>query len=108
MTGELLSRLDAAIRAKPDDANTLDLLVDARGALQLLADDIREHEHSFELRWAADQRAIARWQTATGRAFEWPDHADLVVWLLNRIDELEQVKHAHETEAAAKAANTGR
>jgi len=37
---------------------------------------------TFDLRWKADQRAIKRWQDATGKKLTWPDHADLVVWLL--------------------------
>lgn len=41
---------------------------------------------SFELRHRADMRAIARWQAATGRDMEWPDHSDLVVWLLERLE----------------------
>lgn len=44
---------------------------------------------SFELRHRADMRAIARWQAATGRDMEWPDHADLVVWLLERLEAAE-------------------
>lgn len=37
---------------------------------------------TFDLRWKADQRAIKRWQDATGKKLTWPDHADLVVWIL--------------------------
>lgn len=40
----------------------------------------------FNLRWKADMRAIKRWQAATGRDLVWPDHADLVVWLLEQLD----------------------
>lgn len=47
------------------------------------ADDLTA---SFNLRRRADMRAIARWQAATGRDMEWPDHADLVVWLLERLE----------------------
>ena len=42
----------------------------------------------FSARWDADQRAIARWQAATGRERTWPDHADMVVWLLGEVDRL--------------------
>lgn len=37
---------------------------------------------TFDFRWKADRRAIKRWQDATGKKLTWPDHADLVVWLL--------------------------
>jgi len=49
-----------------------------------------ELEQSFDLRWKADMRGIKRWQNATGRELVWPDHADLIVWLLERIEALEQ------------------
>ena len=48
-----------------------------------------ELQAGFDLRWKADRRAIKRWQDATGRTMTWPDHADLVVWLLERLDERE-------------------
>ena len=40
----------------------------------------------FETRWAADMRAIKRWQAAgPDRELIWPDHADLCVWLLEQL-----------------------
>lgn len=43
-------------------------------------------ERSFDLRWNADMRAIKRWQAAhPGNDLVWPDHADLVVWLLDQL-----------------------
>jgi cell division protein FtsB len=48
-----------------------------------------ELQEVFDARWKADQRAIKRWQEATGRTLTWPDHADLCVWLLEQIDKLE-------------------
>lgn len=51
-------------------------------------DDIKDQDRSFDLRWNADQRAIKRWQAAApageDRSLTWPDHADLVVWLLEQ------------------------
>jgi len=42
----------------------------------------------FNLRWKADQRAIKRWQAAhPGNELTWPDHADMVVWLLEQSSE---------------------
>src|SRR4051812_44370873 len=45
-----------------------------------------ELERTFDTRWAADQRGVKRWQRRTGRNLTWPDHADLVVWLLDERD----------------------
>ena len=43
----------------------------------------------FNLRWNADMRAIKHWQAAhPGNDLVWPDHADLVVWLLEQLDAL--------------------
>jgi len=40
---------------------------------------------TFDLRWQADRRAIKRWQAAhPGNDLTWPDHADMVVWLMER------------------------
>jgi hypothetical protein len=44
-----------------------------------------ELQASFDLRWNADMKAIARWQESTGRELVWPDHADLCVWLMQEI-----------------------
>lgn len=49
--------------------------------------DIEGYESSFSLRWDADMRAIKRWQAANpGNDLTWPDHADLVVWLLGELE----------------------
>lgn len=54
------------------------------------AEDLQQHDFSFDLRWRADMRAIKRWQAANpGNDLTWPDHADLVVWLLGELDRLE-------------------
>lgn len=50
---------------------------------------LEERQQSFDLRWKASMRAIKRWQAATGKELQWPDHADLCVWLLERIEERE-------------------
>ena len=50
--------------------------------------ELRERDASFQIRWEADMRAIKRWQEAhPGRDLVWPDHADLVVWLLDQLEE---------------------
>ncbi len=49
-----------------------------------------ELQATFDLRWKADMRAIKRWQAAhPGNELVWPDHADMVVWLLEQVEELE-------------------
>jgi hypothetical protein len=64
-----------------------------------LLDALEEGERSFALRQRADQRAIDRWRSGVpSRELVSPDHADLVVWLLERVDQLERderecVKH---------------
>lgn len=59
--------------------------------LQEASELLTEHEQSFELRWQADMRAIKRWQAAhPGKDLTWPDHADLVVWLLEQLDAAEK------------------
>lgn len=45
-----------------------------------------DNQRGFDLRWAADQRAIDRWRAAApGRDLVRPDHADLCVWLLEQL-----------------------
>ena len=53
---------------------------------------IEELEQLFDLRWAADMRAIKAWQIAhPDQPRTWPDHADLGTWCLSRIEKLEAV-----------------
>ena len=53
------------------------------------ADSIEQFEQSFDLRWSADMRAIERWRKDhPGNDLVMPDHADLCVWLLDRIKKL--------------------
>jgi len=49
-----------------------------------------ELEELFESRHAADVRAIEMWRSGgPDKELKWPDHADLVVWLLDYIDKME-------------------
>jgi hypothetical protein len=49
-----------------------------------IARDREEDDRGLALRWDADMRAIKRWQAAHPERGEvWPDHADMVVWLLD-------------------------
>jgi hypothetical protein len=47
---------------------------------------IYELEAMFELRQKADMRAVERWRKETGRDMVMPDHVDLVVWLMYKLD----------------------
>ena len=56
---------------------------------------IEELEQLFDLRWAADMRAIKAWQIAhPDQPKTWPDHADLGTWCLSRIEKLEAALRA--------------
>lgn len=56
------------------------------GIAKNLQDIVDELQRVFDLRWQADQRAIKMWRAAhPGKDMVWPDHADLVVWLLERL-----------------------
>ena len=55
-----------------------------------LTGELMGYRRSFQLRWQADKRATERWRKeAPDRELTWPDHADLVVWLLGQLRELE-------------------
>jgi hypothetical protein len=53
----------------------------------LAREELTELQYIFKLRWDADRRAIKRWQEAApGRELVWPDHTDLLVWLLDELE----------------------
>lgn len=69
------------------DAGAVDKIRAAFATLQAERDaavaERDELQQTFDLRWDANMRAIRRWQEAhPGNDLVWPDHADLVVWLL--------------------------
>ena len=50
-----------------------------------IVEALNEDNRLFNLRWEADMRAIERWQEAhPGNDLVWPDHTDLVVWLMEQ------------------------
>ena len=50
-----------------------------------LENEVERYQRSFSVRREASMRAIRRWQEAhPGNDLNWPDHADLVVWLLEQ------------------------
>ncbi len=57
------------------------------------AEELDTLQTLFAMRWNADMRAIKMWQAAgPGRDLTWPDHADLLVWLLGELDKKEASK----------------
>lgn len=53
-----------------------------------LKQECDELQRTFDLRWAADMRAIARWRGGDPeKQFRLPDHADLCCWLLAQLEE---------------------
>ena len=55
-----------------------------------LIQQAKELEEIFELRHKADMRAITMWREKhPERELTLPDHADMVVWLLERLDKFE-------------------
>lgn len=55
------------------------------------ADRIEELQYLFDMRSNCDKRAIKQWQAAhPGNDRIWPNHADLCVWLMERVEELEE------------------
>jgi hypothetical protein len=68
---------EMALCQMPDSAQHADQIVDA----------LNEDFDRFNLRWNADMRAVKRWRAANpGNELVLPDHADLVVWLLEQLD----------------------
>jgi hypothetical protein len=56
--------------------------------LKRIKEENEEYKESFDLRWKADMRAIKMWQKDNpGNDLVWPDHADLVVWLMGQLKE---------------------
>lgn len=93
---QLIARLeDSRRQAKRERAAAMDLIIEQALEIRDLRRRAAEDRASFDLRWAADMRAIKRWQAATGKLLTWPDHADLVVWLLGQLE-----KERHDTETA--------
>lgn len=96
----LLERVNAAILG---EINAADELKDQAAEITRLTDELAEMQAIFDSRWNADMRAILLWQQETNRTQTWPDHADLVVWLLGQLESAKQINVAA-TEIADAAA----
>jgi hypothetical protein len=68
------------------------LPAELRDQIRKLREELDDHEKSFSLRWEADMRAIKIWQEKTGRTMVWPDHTDLLVWLMEQLDDAERAR----------------
>lgn len=78
-------RIRRLVSALDQAANTISRLKGERDELQ----------RTFDLRWQADQRAIALWQALNpGTDLTWPDRTDMVVWLLETLDQIEMAEVA--------------
>lgn len=64
-------------------------LIEERAAIHQERQRADDLQRTFDLRWAADMRAIKRWQAETGKDMTWPDRADMVVWMLRHLDALD-------------------
>jgi hypothetical protein len=74
-----------------DPMTTEEIVVALNRGVEYLKDR-DELQHTLDLRWKADMRAIKLWQKKTGRKLSWPDHCDMVVWLLEQLDEAKKKK----------------
>lgn len=56
--------------------------------MERLTKELEEINYTFSLRWKADMRAIARWRAEKPeeRALRQPDHADMVIWLMEQLE----------------------
>jgi hypothetical protein len=84
--GPLVVIEDVAYHKEGDKLDMLPIPTECVKEIARLQTELQEYQHSFDLRWNADMRAIRRWQAeGVGREQIWPDHADMVVWLLNKL-----------------------
>lgn len=66
--------------------NAEDLIEEMRERMREAEENAIELQRLFQARWHADMRATNIWQRETGRRGVWPDHADMVLWLLQKLD----------------------
>lgn len=65
------------------------------------AEEIDQHNRSFDLYRDASRRATKRWQAAhPGNDLVWPDTADLIVWLMEQNDFMMRKIEAYVTPSA--------
>lgn len=89
---EAADAIDKLIRKGSPDFTAIECIV-SRACEKAVKLETSQLQDTFDATWAANMRAIKRWQAATGRELTWPDHADLVIWLLERIEGAEAALH---------------
>ncbi len=89
MTIEEGRKIKSILTLSDKKGSTVIDLINHTVGLQLELDEMNA---SFQLRWKADMRAIKRWQKATGKTMTWPDHVDLVCWLMKQLEAKEPKK----------------
>lgn len=79
---------DARLQAFAHDfRQALQALTDAQQSEARVREERDELQQTFDLQWAADMRAVARWRAAgEGRDLTLPDRACLVVFLLEKLE----------------------
>lgn len=96
MAGEvadlIATQRDSLKREKRNRRLAMDALIDAWVENAELKARLAECEAAEAIRYKADMRAIKRWQRATGKRLVWPDHEDLVVWLLMHLPQTFEVR----------------
>lgn len=69
--------------------------------------ELDDLQRTFDLMWAADQRAIKLWQANhPGQETIWPDRTQMVTWLLERLEAVERDRD-HWREARRSAMEAG-
>lgn len=85
----IASRLNANAVASLVTENELDAEIDkVREERDQLKKENEEWQQRFDRFWDADQRGIKAYQEKHGTTEEWPDHADLICWLMERVSSL--------------------
>lgn len=57
--------------------------------IRSLKQELTGLQNTFDLMWEADMRAVKLWQEATGEDHIWPDRTKTTIWLLEKIEALE-------------------
>lgn len=87
-------RLEAAKReGRTGVGNTIAEIEALLSELTRLQEEVEDLQRTFDLQWAADMRATKRWRDAgEARDLTLPDRADLVVFLLEKLEDAEAVR----------------
>lgn len=58
-----------------------------KGCVDIAREELDDLQRTFDLRWTADMRAVARWREGhPERELVLPDHVDLVIWLSEAVE----------------------